>query len=301
VDELEAALSPILDIDSLLWFLACDIALINGDGYWIRSSDYTLYLDEKGKFHVVPHDMNECFRQPMGPGMGGGGPRMMAMPRPGEVLPGFLADSLNLSAEQRKKLAELQRETDGKLGALLTAEQKKQLEDMKSAAPIMMGSPGGPGGFPGGPPMGPGGGGFPGGPPMGRGGRGDAVMMVGGAAGGLALDPLTGLNDDRKPLRSKVLQVPKFRSQYLKNVYTIANEQLDWNNLGPVVAGFRTLLEAEVKADTKKLESFESFISTTADNPGPGRGREMAIRTFADQRRKALLENVEVKKAAGVK
>jgi hypothetical protein len=84
-------------------------------------------------------------------------------------------------------------------------------------------------------------------------------------------------------------------------VYTIANEQLDWNNLGPVVAGFRTLLEAEVKADTKKLESFESFISTTADNPGPGRGREMAIRTFADQRRKALLENVEVKKAAGVK
>lgn len=137
--------------------------------------------------------------------------------------------------------------------------------------------------------------------PGGPGGRGGGGMMGEGAGGGLALDPLTGLNDDRKPLRSKVLQVPKFRTQYLKNVYVIANEQLDWNKLGPVVAGFRTLLEAEVKADTKKLESFESFVSTTADNPGPSRGREMAIRTFADQRRKALLENVEVQKAAGVK
>ena len=72
-DKLEEALKPILDIDSVLWFLAVDVALINCDGYWIRSSDYSLYLDEKGKFHVIPCDMNECFRPAGGPGFGPGG------------------------------------------------------------------------------------------------------------------------------------------------------------------------------------------------------------------------------------
>ncbi len=69
-EELEAALEPMLDIDGLLWFLALDNALINCDGYWIRASDYSIYLDEKGKFHILPHDMNEAFRPAMGPGFG---------------------------------------------------------------------------------------------------------------------------------------------------------------------------------------------------------------------------------------
>lgn len=79
VDQLEKALEPMLDIEGTLWFLALDVALINGDGYWVRASDYSIYLDEKGKFHILPHDMNEAFQPPMGPGMGGppgGGPGM---------------------------------------------------------------------------------------------------------------------------------------------------------------------------------------------------------------------------------
>ncbi|WP_202947346.1 CotH kinase family protein, partial [Zavarzinella formosa] len=61
-DKLEEALKPMLDIDGLLWFLALDVALINGDGYWVRASDYSIYMDEKKIFHMVPHDMNEAFR-----------------------------------------------------------------------------------------------------------------------------------------------------------------------------------------------------------------------------------------------
>ena len=38
-EKLEEALKPILDIDGALWFLALDVAVINCDGYWIRSSD----------------------------------------------------------------------------------------------------------------------------------------------------------------------------------------------------------------------------------------------------------------------
>ena len=73
-DKLEDALKAILDIDAALWFLALDNAVINDDGYWTRASDYSLYRDPKGKFHLIPYDTNETF-QPMGGGFGGkGGP-----------------------------------------------------------------------------------------------------------------------------------------------------------------------------------------------------------------------------------
>ena len=58
-DKLEAALAPILDIDGALKFLALEVALVNSDGYWTRASDYSIYQDEKGIFHVIPHDVNE--------------------------------------------------------------------------------------------------------------------------------------------------------------------------------------------------------------------------------------------------
>ncbi|HKA06118.1 MAG TPA: CotH kinase family protein, partial [Gemmataceae bacterium] len=72
-DKLEEALKPILDIEGVLWFIALDVDVINDDGYWTRASDYSLYMDDKGKFHVIPSDMNECFRPVGGPGMGPGG------------------------------------------------------------------------------------------------------------------------------------------------------------------------------------------------------------------------------------
>lgn len=59
-DKLEAALDPILDVDGALRFLALEVALGNSDGYWTRASDYDLYLDSMGRFHVLPHDMNEA-------------------------------------------------------------------------------------------------------------------------------------------------------------------------------------------------------------------------------------------------
>ncbi len=71
-NQLVAALEPILDIDGALKFLALDNALINNDGYWIRTSDYSIHQDEKGRFHLVPHDANETFTLPGGPGFGGG-------------------------------------------------------------------------------------------------------------------------------------------------------------------------------------------------------------------------------------
>jgi spore coat protein CotH len=285
-DKLEAALKPIMDVDSLLWFLALDVALINGDGYWIRASDYSIYLDEKGKFHVIPHDMNECFRPagfggPGGGGPGGGGffnPRPMQI----EAMPQRMQDVLALTEAQRKEVEKLQKELEEKISKLLTADQNRQLKDMRDRPVGGMG-PGGPGGFgPGG--MGPGG-------PSGFGPGG-----MGGGGGGIELDPLVGLTDARKPLRSKVLAVPSLRAKYLQNIKTIAEKSLDWKNLGPVVAQYRALIEMEVEADTRKLSSFGAFKQMTAEEANTGgRTRAIPLRAFADQRRKYLIDYKEPK------
>jgi hypothetical protein len=117
------------------------------------------------------------------------------------------------------------------------------------------------------------------------------------------LDPLVGLDDPRKPLRSRLLAVPSLRAKYLGHVRTIARESLDWKVLGPVVAQYRALIEKEVEADTRQLYSSAAFQAATADGPGPearsqGRGRGLSLRTFADQRRTYLLNQPEIKKLA---
>lgn len=217
-DKLEEALKPMLDVDGALWFLAIDNALINNDGYWVRASDYSICRDSKGKFHIIPHDMNEAFQTVMmGPGMGG---------------------------------------------------------------------PGGPGGR-GGQGKGPG-------RPGERGERGGFGPPPGGGASRYDLDPLIGLNDVRKPLRSKLLAVPSLRARYLEHVRTIAEESLGWANLGPVVGRFRALIEKQVEADTRKLDSqaaFERAVSdAAATEPQRGRRPSMSLRAFADQRREYLLK-----------
>ena len=69
-----SALSSVLDIDGALRFLALDNALVNNDGYWSRASDYSIYRDKGGKFHILPHDANEAFASSQAFGFGPRGP-----------------------------------------------------------------------------------------------------------------------------------------------------------------------------------------------------------------------------------
>ena len=228
-DQLESALAPMLDLESTLWFLALDCALINSDGYWIRASDYSLYRDKEGKFHLIPADMNEAFRAAGGPGFG----------RPGGRGP-----------------------------------QPPQHPDEGHAAGNAL---------------------------PGRDARRHAAIPDHSA--GMKLDPLTGLDDAKKPLRSKLLAVPALRERYLAKVKTIAEDELDWAKLGPVVSGYRELAAEEIAADTRKLSTTADFERLTADKPAEaeekttpshGSGHEgMPLRGFADQRRAYLLSYKE--------
>ena len=195
-NRITTALSPILDIDSTLRFLALDNALVNNDGYWSRASDYSLYRDSTGKFHIIPHDANETFGEgaAFGPRGGPGGPG------------GF-------------------------------------------------GARGGPGGF------------------VGRGPGGP------GPIAGTNLDPRGALD---APLRAKLLAVPELREKYMSYVRDTATKWLDWKTLGPLVEGYKTLIEADVKADTKRLETYEAFVQDTT-------GTSRSLKTFAAARREYLL------------
>jgi hypothetical protein len=185
-ERLQQTLEPILDIDSALKFLALDVALVNSDGYWTRASDYSIYQDEQGKFHILPLDFNEAFGGEGGGGFGGGGGR-----------------------------------------------------------------------------------------------RG----------GGVDLDPLTGLYDATKPLRSKLLAVPALRARYLAHVRDIARRWLDWTTVAPLVRQWQALIESDIKVDTRKLYSTEAFhadVGAEYDDGSPA--PENTLKGFIERRRAYLLK-----------
>ena len=181
-EKLEAALEPILNVDGVLKFLAIENTLINSDGYWIRRSDYNIYQDEGGKFHIIPHDANETFSAPQGPGARGGG---------------------------------------------------------------------------------------------------------------VQLDPLSGQDEAGKPLLSKLLAVPALKAKYLGYVRHIAENWLDWKKIGPLAEQYQSVIAADIKTDTHKLDSEEAFKNGVAEDAG----RSMSIKGFVEQRRAYLLGREDVKNA----
>ena len=118
----------------------------------------------------------------------------------------------------------------------------------------------------------------------------------------MTLDPLIGLEDQAKPLRSRLLAVPALRAKYLSYVRTIAEKSLDWAKLRPVVEERRALIEKEIEADTRKLVTYEAFRdslnsgSAQAQPGGDGR-RPGSLKSFVEERRKFLLSRVDATKA----
>jgi hypothetical protein len=221
-EQLPEAIEPILDVEGVLWFLANDVAVVNSDGYWTRASDYSIFLDEHGVFHIVPYDMNEAFIAGHGGPPGGGGGR----------------DGGGRGGRDRQ----------GPPGG----EANRPRPGRQDGPPI--GRDGPPPGerLPGidGP-------GIAGPAPGERGPRGPG-------ASGPNLDPLVGLDDPNKPLRSKLLAVPQYRQQYLENLRSIAYYGMEPQAMEKIVTEYKDLMEAEVKRDTKKNSTFEAFQRAVA-------------------------------------
>jgi spore coat protein CotH len=95
-------------------------------------------------------------------------------------------------------------------------------------------------------------------------------------ASGFELDPLVGMEDAKKPLRSRLLAVPSLKKKYLEYVRTIAS---DLKTIGPLVEKYRALLDKDVEADTRKLSSYEAF-----------KGSETTLKNFAERRQEYLMK-----------
>jgi hypothetical protein len=215
VEEIDTALDSTLNIDRVLWFLAVDNVLLDMDGYHSRGSDYVMYQDTRhGRFHVLPYDSNEVFRNAGGGhGPGGGGPgggRRRGPGFGGFGLPGF-----------------------GPPGDAPPASE--QTED------------GGP----------------------------------------FGLDPLAGSSNASRPLLHKLLANPRVKARYLAHVKTIADNWLDWKTIGPLIEQMHALIDADVKADTRRLYSYDAFVASTGDFAGAGRSAP-GFRAFIEGRRKYL-------------
>ena len=112
--------------------------------------------------------------------------------------------------------------------------------------------------------------------------------------GSIDLDPLVGLDNPRMPLRSKLLAVPKLKEKYLQCVRTIAEQSFTWDELGPIITSARKLLDKEVAADTRKLNSYENFLAATnPELPAEGTPRQ-GLRNYIEVRSAFLLKNPAV-------
>jgi poly(3-hydroxybutyrate) depolymerase len=102
----------------------------------IRSRGLTEQAEKYGYIVVAPMGYNSSgwygVRAPSGPGRSGGFSGFGTPP--GTVLALRVQENLKLTEEQKKKIAELQKEVDANLQKLLTEEQNKRLKDLKDNA-----------------------------------------------------------------------------------------------------------------------------------------------------------------------
>ena len=195
-NKLEAELSRIFNIDRALWFLALDNVFIDNDGYFSRGSDYSIYQDPHGRFHLLPYDSNETFRF-----AGGGGPNSW--------------------------------QSDG---------------------------------------------------PM--------------------LSPVAQEHDEMRPVIKRLFAIPHIRARYLTYVRTIVQDWLDWEKLEPIIAAYQSLIDEEVKADGKKLYTYDAFATSHIKEQSGGYGRRVgrrggrggtpSFKQFVTERRDFLLYHPEI-------
>jgi len=74
---------------------------------------------------------------------------------------------------------------------------------------------------------------------------------------------------------------------------------MDWQNMGPRVAQYRSLIQTEVARDTRKLFTTKQFKDATGQ--GFPKKDSTTLRVFMDQRSSFLLKHPSIKDLPGIK
>ena len=90
------------------------------------------------------------------------------------------------------------------------------------------------------------------------------------------------------PVMNILLADPDAHARYLAHFRTIADEWMDWNRAGPVVAEWDSLIRDEVQADTKKIYSWADYVTNLDSDVNQGNTVFKGLRQFVDERRAYL-------------
>ncbi len=91
------------------------------------------------------------------------------------------------------------------------------------------------------------------------------------------------------PLLNKILAVPQWRQRYLAHLRTIMNEEMDPTVCGAMLDHYKSMIDALVEADPKKIYSYAQFNTEVT-----------TLKNFFTTRRNYLLTNAEVSQAGPV-
>ena len=98
-----------------------------------------------------------------------------------------------------------------------------------------------------------------------------------------SLNPFDGETNANRPVISRLMSVPEYRQRYIAHYRTILNDYFEWTTLEPKITAYLTLIEEEVKADTKKLYTDAEFDNSSSE-----------LENFITTRRSYLLQNTEL-------
>lgn len=126
----------------------------------------------------------------------------------------------------------------------------------------------------------------------GPGGGGPGGWSWGELTSGM-VSPMTHIDNDMRPVISRLLNIPEWKARYIAHVNTIIDEWLDWEVLEPIIKEYHSLIDTEVSDDDKKLYSYEAFEQSAEGNLD---GRTPSIQQFVQQRREFLLAHPELHK-----
>jgi hypothetical protein len=121
-------------------------SLISGAQRLPNGNTFICSGDQAILFEVTPDNQIVWQYKHPGGGSGVGGPR--ALPKPGELVPRFVAGALDVTTKQIEEIRELQKEVDAKVDNLLTKEQNEKRNSPAFAMGLLELSGGPPGGSP---------------------------------------------------------------------------------------------------------------------------------------------------------
>ena len=108
---------------------------------------------------------------------------------------------------------------------------------------------------------------------------------------GAKMNPVGLAKEERAALSYALLKVPKWRQAYLDRCRTIRDTWLDWNKVGPIVAGYRKMIEPIIKKDDKSLYGYDAFVAAIEK----GSDRRPGLRRFLEERREFLDAHASLK------